>query len=140
MYDEIILHVCPNHCGANFEVTAHVTQDWQVDAEGNFEKALNQCVEVTHGPQDSDCWECSKCGAEAESIRCVIMEHTFKVSDSSETNPIILRTYVQRHVPLMDLPRAFMKDPKTGCVYEANVIQNQDGSYTAKYGDYQFQF
>ena len=127
MYDEIVLHVCPNHCGANFEVTAHVTQDWQVDAEGNFEKALNHCVEVTHGPQESDCWECSKCGAEA-------------VSDSSETNPIILRTYVQRHVPLMDLPRAFMKDPKTGCVYEANVIQNQDGSYTAKYGDYQFQF
>lgn len=140
MYDETILHVCPNRCGANFEVTAHVTQDWEVDAEGNFEKALNQCVEVTHGPQEDDCWECSRCGAEAEAIRCVIMEHHIKSPASNKNGSMVLRTYVQRHVPLMDLPRAFVKDPKTGGVYEANVIQNQDGSYTAKYGDYQFQF
>lgn len=50
MYDEVTLHVCPNHCGAHFDVTVHVTQDWEVDAEGNFEKALNEAVEVTHGP------------------------------------------------------------------------------------------
>ena len=57
MYDEVTLHVCPNHCGAHFDVTVHVTQDWEVDAEGNFEKALNEAVEVTHGPQDDDCWD-----------------------------------------------------------------------------------
>lgn len=82
MYDEVTLHVCPNHCGAHFDVTVHVTQDWEVDAEGNFEKALNEAVEVTHGPQDDDCWACSKCGAEAEAIQCVIMEHDIKVPES----------------------------------------------------------
>lgn len=51
-----------------------------------------------------------------------------------------LRTYVQRHVPLMDLPRAFIKDPETSVMYEATVVQNQNGSYTAKYGKYEFTF
>lgn len=40
----------------------------------------------------------------------------------------------------MDLPRAFVKDPETGGVYEASVVQNQNGSYTAKYGKYEFTF
>ena len=100
MYDEVTLHVCPNHCGAHFDVTVHVTQDWEVDAEGNFEKALNEAGEVTHGPQEDDCWACSKCGAEAEAIQY----------------------------------------PETGGVYEATVVQNQNGSYTAKYGKYEFSF
>ena len=140
MYDEVTLHVCPNHCGAHFDVTVHVTQDWEVDAEGNFEKALNEAVEVTHGPQDDDCWACSKCGAEAEAIQCVIMVHDIKVPESDGVAHTRLRTYVQRHVPLMDLPRAFVKDPETGGVYEASVVQNQNGSYTAKYGKYEFTF
>ena len=121
-------------------MTVHVTQDWEVDAEGNFEKALNEAVEVTHGPQDDDCWACSKCGAEAEAIQCVIMEHDIKVPESDGVAHTRLRTYVQRHVPLMDLPRAFVKDPETGGVYEASVVQNQNGSYTAKYGKYEFTF
>ena len=140
MYNEVILHVCPNHCGSDFNVTAHVTQDWEVDAEGNFKKALNQCVEVTHGPQEDDCWECSRCGMEAEAIRCVIMEHNFKIPESDGNAYTMLRTYVQRYVPLMNLPRAFIKDPTTGGVCEASVVQNQDGSYTAEYGVYKFTF
>lgn len=39
---------CPV-CGAkSFEVTAHVTQDWEIDCNGTFLEALNECVEVTH--------------------------------------------------------------------------------------------
>lgn len=134
MYDEVTLHVCPNHCGAHFDVTVHVTQDWEVDAEGNFEKTLNEAVEVTHGPQEDDCWTCSKCGSEAEAIQCVIMEHDIMIPESEGAAHTRLRTYVQH------LPRAFIKDPETSVMYEATVVQNQNSSYTAKYGKYEFTF
>lgn len=53
---------CPE-CGAvNFRVTAHVTQDWEVDAEGKFIQCLDECVEVTHRPTEDDLWECLRCG------------------------------------------------------------------------------
>lgn len=45
---------CPV-CGANsFEVTTHVTQDWKIDCNGTFLEALNECVEVTHYPDEMD--------------------------------------------------------------------------------------
>ena len=53
---------CGSHC---FCVTAHVTQDWLVDENGNFLKALHECGEVTHYPDDDDLWQCGKCGYEA---------------------------------------------------------------------------
>ena len=52
---------CPE-CGHDkFMVTAHVTQDWVVDGCGNFVRSLNDCVEVTHHPNDEDIWDCEKC-------------------------------------------------------------------------------
>ena len=53
---------CPK-CGCNqFLVTAHVTQDWEVDGNADFIKAVNDCVDVTHKPDDEDLWECNNCG------------------------------------------------------------------------------
>ena len=63
---------CPK-CGAeNFEVTAHVTQDWKVDGYGNFLESLEDCVEVTHYPDDEDMWTCANCGhyAAGREFRC----------------------------------------------------------------------
>ena len=52
---------CPV-CGAeSFEVTAHVTQDWKIDYNGSFIEALNECVEVTHYPDETDIWNCANC-------------------------------------------------------------------------------
>ena len=65
------IHVCPK-CGAKaFSVTAHVTQDWVVDENGDFIKCENDCVEVTHRPDDEDVWSCYNCdwsGAGQEAV------------------------------------------------------------------------
>lgn len=56
---------CPR-CGSHaFLVTAHVTQDWKVDGNGNFISCLADCVEVTHVPDDEDIWVCAQCGYDA---------------------------------------------------------------------------
>ena len=52
---------CPK-CGHDaFYVTAHVTQDWMVDCNGDFLSVIDDCVEVAHFPNDDDLWECTKC-------------------------------------------------------------------------------
>ena len=57
---------CPR-CGAeSFCVTAHVTQDWVVDGNGSFISCNDDCVEVTHFPNDYDIWDCNNCGFSAE--------------------------------------------------------------------------
>lgn len=59
------IKVCPRCGGRRFTVTAHVTQDWVVDENGAFEKTLQECVEVTHRPDDEDIWNCNTCGYSA---------------------------------------------------------------------------
>ena len=57
--------MCPK-CGSGvFYVTAHVTQDWLVDDNGDFIECVYDCVEVTHHADDDDQWECVKCGHNA---------------------------------------------------------------------------
>ena len=53
---------CPICGGTVFCATAHVTQDWELDETGTFQKCLNDCVEVTHFPDKDDIWDCKKCG------------------------------------------------------------------------------
>lgn len=54
--------VCPI-CGSHeFLVTAHVTQDWVVNGDGDFLACTDECTEVTHKPDDEDIWVCSVCG------------------------------------------------------------------------------
>ena len=53
---------CPK-CGAEtFYATAHVTQDWLIDCYGNFVRSENDCLEVTHRPDENDVFDCAKCG------------------------------------------------------------------------------
>lgn len=58
------LHVCPMCNWTEFYVTAHVTQDWKVNASGVFVDTINDCMEVTHSPNDEDLWCCVNCGHE----------------------------------------------------------------------------
>lgn len=56
---------CPK-CGAmSFYVTAHVTQDWVVDENGDWIRTEDDCIEVTHFPNDDDVWDCANCGFSA---------------------------------------------------------------------------
>lgn len=67
---------CPV-CGAkSFEVTAHVTQDWKIDCNGTFLEALNECVEVTHYPDEMDIWSCSNCDFSAEGKSFLVNTHS----------------------------------------------------------------
>lgn len=53
----------PNH--KRFITVAHITQDWKVDEEGHFIEVAEDCLEVTHGPDEDNSWSCDICGAEA---------------------------------------------------------------------------
>jgi RNase P subunit RPR2 len=57
--------ICPN-CGTNttFVTTAHVTQDWEVDSEGEFISVVKECCDDMHRPDVDNIWTCTKCGAE----------------------------------------------------------------------------
>lgn len=58
---------CPNNWKhEEFHVSAHVVQDWKVDAEGNWLETIDECVEVTHKINQDSIWTCSTCGAEAK--------------------------------------------------------------------------
>ncbi len=65
---------CPKCGHTEFVVTAHVTQDWLVDERGNFIKAISECDEVTHHPDDEDIWRCDKCGYDAAGAEFNIKE------------------------------------------------------------------
>lgn len=58
-------HICPKCGSKRFIVTAHVTQDWVVDEVGTWIATSEDCVEVTHKPDDDDVWNCANCGDEA---------------------------------------------------------------------------
>lgn len=68
----ITIHACPHNCeNATFTTTAHIMQDWEVTAEGEFIGVATDCLEVTHRPDNDNIWTCNGCGAEAEAITCV---------------------------------------------------------------------
>ena len=54
----------PNH--KNFLTVAHVTQDWEVDEEGNFIAHVTGGEQVIHGPDPGNSWTCVECGAAAK--------------------------------------------------------------------------
>lgn len=56
---------CPECGNKKFLVSAHVVQEWLVDENESFDKCLDDCVEVTHKPDDDDLWICYTCGYEA---------------------------------------------------------------------------
>lgn len=65
----LTLHYCPNRCwDATFETVAHVAQDWEVDAFGNFISTVNDCNEVVAEPDNDNIWTCRCCGAEAKTV------------------------------------------------------------------------
>lgn len=62
--------VCPNnHNHKEFSVTAHVTQQWKVCENGEFIETLDNCIEVTHGPNAHDfIFTCIDCGSKGVTL------------------------------------------------------------------------
>jgi hypothetical protein len=54
----------PNH--KEFSVTAHIAQEWKVDANGEFLEVTEDCTDVTHRPDILDYFTCFECGEEAQ--------------------------------------------------------------------------
>jgi len=58
---------CPEDPEHNeFHTTAHVMQDWAVDRKGNWISTIDDCLQVTHGPDKDNGWACAVCGAAAK--------------------------------------------------------------------------
>ena len=59
--------VCPeDKTHDRFIATAHVTEDWVVDGDGNYiEHAIETDYQVLHAPDKHDIWTCAICGTEA---------------------------------------------------------------------------
>lgn len=95
MNETIIIHVCPNGCeDATFVTTAHVMQDWEVDALGNYIEVATDCLEVTHRPNNANVWTCNCCGAEADMIECSVKE----IYVAHDGCAIFATLYVERNI------------------------------------------
>lgn len=79
---------CPNCGSEEFFVTAHVTQDWLVDKDGEFMQVENECVEVTHQPKDDDIWQCADCGYDAAGYKFEVEEE-----EAEEMNKYTLKEW-----------------------------------------------
>lgn len=62
------MKVCPTDPTHNrFIATAHVTEDWVVDSNGDFiELSTKSDCQVLHAPDEQDIWTCAFCGTEAK--------------------------------------------------------------------------
>jgi len=57
---------CPANPKHNkFLTTAHVMEEWLVDAEGNWIET-RQCLQTDHGPDPDNDWACAICGETAK--------------------------------------------------------------------------
>jgi len=57
---------CPNDPRHNrFLTTAHVSQTWEVDSEGNFSREVST-DQTDHGPDPDNEWTCAVCQAVAK--------------------------------------------------------------------------
>lgn len=64
--------ICPkNSEHTEFVTTAHVMQEWRVDAHGDFLDVTDDCLQVTHRPRPDlgNHWTCHECGTEAVFVR-----------------------------------------------------------------------
>ena len=81
-------HICPVCGNDEFYTNAHVVQGWRVDSDGAFIAETENCVEVTHSPDDDDIWTCSRCGWEGAGKEALAKKYcvSFNVAGSIVVN------------------------------------------------------
>lgn len=59
--------ICPNNPNhKEFIAVAHVSQEWTVDANGEFVSVEDDCLDVLHKPSQDDYFDCKICGMKAQ--------------------------------------------------------------------------
>lgn len=68
------MRICPV-CGRDaFVAYGHVVQEWLMDKSGLCVDVLNDCVSVTHEPDNEDIWECYYCGYKARGEKFYVQD------------------------------------------------------------------
>jgi hypothetical protein len=58
---------CPNDPKHNrFSVTAHVSQEWEVDGSAQFQKCIQESIDTIHAPDKDDFYLCVVCNAQSK--------------------------------------------------------------------------
>lgn len=83
------IHKCPRCGNMSFYVTAHVTQTWKVDEEGDFIEEVSSCDEVTHRPDDDDIWSCANpdCNWSGAGSEAVVDSENTDIKEEPVTQP-----------------------------------------------------
>lgn len=76
---------CPKCGGTKFLVTAHVTQDWYVDENGEFLETVKECDQVAHYPDDEDIWICAQCDHDGPGTEFNVPEEPEKAAPATDT-------------------------------------------------------
>lgn len=132
MPEIVTIHVCPNGCkNTTFNTTAHIMQEWEVDALGNFQEVVSDCLEVDHGPDNGNIWSCSQCGSEAEMVECRKTEITVPNVVLDDLMEQMKQTYyvlVEANPKSGKPPRVFTINLSDPGLVECEVVQDDDGS------------
>ena len=59
------MKICPKCGNKTFLVAAHIVQEWKVDENEEFIEVTEDCICVSHRPDNEDIWICEKCGYKA---------------------------------------------------------------------------
>lgn len=117
------MKICPKCGGRRFVVTAHVTEDWIVDENGEFLEVKEGCVEVTHHPDDDDVWECEKCGYSTSGDGMEMKEYDVTISyTTSRTFTVKARNAdeaidrASSNLDICDLPISYAVFHEGNCV------------------------
>lgn len=58
---------CPNDPNHNrFSVTAHVSQEWEVDSAAQFSRCIQESIDTVHAPDAADFYLCLVCSVQAK--------------------------------------------------------------------------
>lgn len=117
---------CPK-CGASkFCVTAHVTQDWQLDESGRYEKTIDDFIETTHYPDEDDIWDCGRCDFSAPGSEFRVHETNSAIDKEQELRNV-LYTYpldkceVDDIIRATDIKTANKEDMRIKHIYECTA-------------------
>lgn len=62
-----MIATCPNNPEhKRFYTTAHMSETWVVDEEGNWVETTDDPGEIVARPHPDNTWQCVECGAEAK--------------------------------------------------------------------------
>lgn len=124
--EESLRYRCPK-CGASkFCATAHVTQDWQLDESGRYEKTINDFVETTHYPDEDDIWDCDRCDFSAPGSEFRVHETNSAIDKEQELRNVLYTYPLDKYevddiIRATDIKTANKEDMRIKHIYECTA-------------------